>query len=198
MLKRIAMEEVETSDVEELIRKIGMGDRRSFEEFYNRFSGLIYSTALRVLGNEADAQDVAQDVLFMIWEKAPMYDPSRGKPLTWAITMTRNKAIDRLRSLQRRSRLQEEVQRETSPGELIAQREPLQDLESSEQGKILRDAVLKLNAEQREAIELAYFRGLTQQEIASRLSQPLGTVKARIRRGMMRLRKIMSSSLSGL
>ncbi len=189
------MYELDTAAIEELVRKIGTGDRRSFEEFYERFSGLIYSTALRVLANEADAQDVAQDVLFMIWEKAPMYDPARGKPLTWAITMTRNKAIDRLRSLQRRLRLGEDVKRETGSDAFVTHREPLDDLESSEQGRILRSAVMKLNKEQREAIEMAYFKGLSQQEIAARLHEPLGTVKARIRRGMIRLKKMIGSAI---
>ena len=189
------MEEIDTAAIEELIRKIGMGDRASFEEFYARFSGLVYSTALKVLANEADAQDVAQDVLFMIWEKAPMYDPARGKPLTWAITMTRNKAIDRLRSHQRRNRLRDDVQRESDHDDFITTTEPLDMLESTERGELLRSAVMKLSREQREAIEMAYFRGLTQQEIASRLDEPLGTVKARIRRGMLRLKKIMSASL---
>lgn len=172
-----------------------MGDRESYAEFYDRFSGLIYSTALRVLANEADARDVAQDVLFMIWEKAPMYDPSRGKPLTWAITMTRNKAIDRLRSHQRRSRLSDDFKREMGGEAAQVSSEPFEDLDSSEKGRILRSAVMRLNDEQREAIEMAYFSGMTQQEIASRLSQPLGTVKARIRRGMLRLRKIIGSTI---
>jgi RNA polymerase sigma-70 factor (ECF subfamily) len=179
------------AQIEDLIRKIGMGDRASFEEFYSRFSGLVYSTALRILGDETDAEDVAQEVLFMIWEKAPMYDPARGKPLTWTITMTRNKAIDRLRSHQRRYRLKEEVQKEAGRTELTGEREPFEDLEHAEQGRLVRSAVMKLSKEQREAIEMAYFNGLTQQEIASRLQEPLGTVKARIRRGMMRLRKII-------
>lgn len=189
------MYELDTEAIEELIRRIGTGDRQSFEEFYSRFSGLIYSTALRVLANESDAQDVAQDVLFMIWEKAPMYDPARGKPLTWAITMTRNKAIDRLRSQQRRSRLGEDVKRETSDDAFVSRREPVDDIENAEQGQIIRSAVMKLNKEQREAIEMAYFKGLTQQEIASRLDEPLGTVKARIRRGMLRLKKIVGSAI---
>lgn len=189
------MEDIDTAAVEELVRKIGMGDRASFEEFYARFSGLIYSTALRVLANEADARDVAQDVLFMIWEKAPMYDPARGKPLTWAITMTRNKAIDRLRSLQRRNRLRDDVQREMGADAFVTLREPCEDLEATEKGAILKSAVMKLSDEQREAIELAYFKGLTQQEIAARLQEPLGTVKARIRRGVLRLKKMMGAAI---
>lgn len=187
--------DTDIAEIEEMIRKIGMGDRTSFETFYERFSGLIYSTVLHVLNDPADAEDCAQEVFFMLWEKAPMYDPARGKPLTWAITMARNKAIDRLRSLQRRFRLHDEVQRETAPGDLLTQREPFEDLDSSEKGEIIRNAVLKLNRDQREAIEMAYFGGLTQQEIATRLQEPVGTVKARIRRGMMRLRKMIGSTL---
>ncbi len=189
------MEDLDTAAVEELVRCIGMGDRGAFEEFYERFSGLVYSTALRVLANESDARDVAQDVLFMIWEKAPMYDPSRGKPLTWVITMTRNKAIDRLRSQQRRNRLRDDFQRETGGADFATDREPFEDLETGERGAMLRSAVMKLGKEQREAIEMAYFKGLNQQEIAAQLDEPLGTVKARIRRGMLRLRQMIGPSL---
>jgi len=183
------------AEVVELIRKIGMGDNRSFEEFYGRFSGLIYATALRVLASESDAEDVAQEVFFMLWEKAPMYDPARGKPITWVITMTRNKAIDRLRSLHRRFRLQDEVQKEVGKEEQLSEREPFEDLDHQEKGRLVRCAVMKLNKQQREAIEMVYFGGLTQQEIAVRLREPLGTVKARIRRGMLRLRKIVGSTV---
>jgi RNA polymerase sigma-70 factor, ECF subfamily len=184
-----------TEDLVDSIRRIGLGDRVAFEEFYGKFSGLIYSTALRVLSDPDDARDVAQDVFFMLWEKAPMYDPARGKPLTWAITMTRNKAIDRLRSQQRRSRLQDEARAEASDADVTIERPPVDDLENAEEGEILRSAVMRLNPEQREAIEMAYFKGLTQQEIASRLDEPLGTVKARIRRGIVRLRKMVGPSL---
>src|SRR5215217_6969684 len=93
----------ETPEIQDLIRRIGLGDRASFEQFYDRFWGLIYATSLKVLNDPTEAEDSAQEALFMLWEKAPMYDPTRGKPLTWATTLTRNKAIDRFRSLQRRS-----------------------------------------------------------------------------------------------
>lgn len=178
-----------------LIQRIGMGDRDAFEEFYKRYVGLVYSTAYRVLNSASDAEDVAQDVLFMIWEKSPMFDASRGKPITWALTMTRNKAIDRLRSLQRRFRLQDEVEKETCPDDFIHERRAADEVDAMEKGQIVRSAVMKLNREQREVIEMAYFGGLTQQEIASRLDEPLGTVKARIRRGMLRLRKMVAANL---
>lgn len=187
-------EENDNAEVINLIQKIGMGDRASFEEFFNRFSGLIYSTAFKVVNSEADAQDITQDVFFMIWEKAPRYDPERGKPLTWALTIARNKAIDRLRSLQRRNRLHDEALEETETN-LGDRHHGFEELEAAEKGQIVLNAVMKLNKEQREAIELAYFKGLTQQEIAVQLHQPLGTVKARIRRGVLRLKKIIGRPL---
>lgn len=188
------IDETIAADIE-LIQKIGMGDRASFETFYNRYIGLIYSTAFRVLNNQNDAEDVAQDVMFMIWEKSPMFDPARGKPLTWALTMTRNKAIDRIRSVQRRFRLQDEVEKETQADDFINHRRPADEIDALEKGNIVRSAVMKLNREQREVIEMAYFGGLTQQEIASRLEEPLGTIKARIRRGMLRLKKLVGTDL---
>jgi RNA polymerase sigma-70 factor, ECF subfamily len=185
-------DENDSAEVADLIQRIGMGDRASFVEFFTRFSRLVYSTAFKVVGSEADAQDIMQDVFFMIWEKAPRYDPERGKPLTWALTITRNKAIDKLRSLQRRSRLHDAAQNENEVGE---QQVTFDQLDSVERGQIVLNAVMKLNKEQREAIELAYFKGLTQQEIAVQLHQPLGTVKARIRRGVLRLKKIIGRPL---
>lgn len=189
---------VEVSEIEdemELIRKIGDGDRASFEAFYARYCGVLFSTALRVLNDPTDAEDVTQDVFVMIWNKASMYDPSRGKPLTWAVTMTRNKAIDRLRSLQRRFRLKEEAGKEADCGDTIHERLPLDEVESAEHGSLVREAVQKLGSDQRQVIEMAYFQGLTQNEIADRLKEPLGTVKARIRRGMMKLRKLVGTQI---
>jgi len=178
----------------ELIRRIGQGDRASFDEFYKKYAGLVVGTALRVLNDPQDAEDVAQEVFVMIWEKARLYDPSRGKPLTWVVTMTRNKAIDRLRSLQRRFHFRDILEAETNLSELIAERGPADDLEACERESLLRNAVDKLTRDQREAIELAYFGGMTQQEIAERLGEPLGTIKARIRRGLLRLRRLASKA----
>ena len=179
------MEAIERLDEDiELVRRIRMGDRPSYETFYSRYSALVFTTAFQVLNNQIDAEDVTQSVMFMIWEKSPMYDASRGRPSTWIVAMTRNKAIDRLRAVQRRVRLHERVQNEVSPEDFIEYRQASDELDTNEKGKLVRSAVMKLNKEQREVIEMAYFAGLTQQEIAVRLSQPLGTIKARIRRGM--------------
>lgn len=183
---------LEIGDVE-LIQRMGTGDNGAFEIFHRRHIGIVYSTAYRVLNNETEAEDVAQDVMFMLWEKSPMYDISRGKPMTWVVTMTRNKAIDRLRSVQRRSRLQDQVRLENP--ESTDHRTPAQSMRSNEKNQLVRTAVLKLNPEQRQVIEMLYFSGLSQQEISDRLHKPLSTVKARIHRGMVRLRKIVGTEI---
>ena len=178
-----------------LLRRVAQGDRRSFEELYDRFSGVLFSTAYRVLNNQEAAEDVLQDVFIQIWEKAPLYDPTRGKPMTWAITLTRNKSIDRLRSKQRRSRLQDEMQRESETAEQFDDRSSFDAASMGDTNKLVREAIQKLSKDQREAIELAFFSSLTQLEISERLNEPLGTVKARIRRGMMRLRELLGPQL---
>jgi RNA polymerase sigma-70 factor, ECF subfamily len=179
----------------ELLRRIGQGDRRSFEELYDRFSGVLFSTAIRVLNNQAAAEDVLQDVFIQIWEKAPLYNSAIGKPLTWAVTLTRNKAIDRLRSTQRRIRLQDDVQRESAIFEQSDDRNSFDGVVSAEMSKLVREAIQKLSKDQRQVIELAFFSSMTHAEIAERLNEPLGTIKARIRRGMIKLREMISPEL---
>lgn len=179
----------------ELLRRIGEGDQDSFATFYDHYSAILFSIAFRVLNDQTGAQDVLQDVFVQIWGKARTYDSTRGKPLTWAVTMTRNKAIDRLRARQRRSRLKDEVERETRPEDPAGDQSALDEVTSREQGELVREAVSGLPEDQRIAIEMAYFSGLTQTEIAERLGAPLGTVKARIRRGMMKLRDSLDRRL---
>ena len=178
-----------------LLRRVAQGDRHGFEELYDRFSGVLFSIAYRVLNNQEAAEDVLQDVFIQIWEKAPLYDPARGKPITWAVTLTRHKAIDRLRSAQRRGRLQEGVQRESETFEQFDDRSSFDAVAAGETSLLVREAIQNLSKDQREAIELAFFSSLTQTEIAERLGEPLGTVKARIRRGMMKLRELLRRDL---
>jgi RNA polymerase sigma-70 factor (ECF subfamily) len=179
----------------ELLRRVAQGDRRGFEELYDRFSGVLFSTAYRVLNNQEATEDVVQDVFVQIWEKAPLYDPARGKPMTWAITLTRNKAIDRLRATVRRNRLSEDMQRESQTQNQFDDRSSFDAASTGDTNKLVREAMQKLSKDQREAIELAFFSSLTQPETAERLNEPLGTVKARIRRGMMRLRDLLRPQL---
>jgi RNA polymerase sigma-70 factor (ECF subfamily) len=183
------------SDDCELLVNTARGDHRSLAELHQRYAGVLMATAFRVLNNVKDAEEVVQEAFVQIWEKASVYDPRRGKPLTWAMTLTRNKAIDRLRRVQRRQRLHDEVEQETQIWERVAERDSGDEAMAHETQAIVRSAVIQLSDSQRRAIELAFFGGLTQHEIAERLHEPLGTVKARIRRGMMKLRHILGPKL---
>lgn len=182
----------------DLLARTSRGDRAAFRQLYERYSGILFSTAYQVLNDPAEAEDVLQDVSVMIWDKAGLYDRSRGKPLTWALTLTRNKAIDRLRSAQRRGRLRDDAGREAAIGEQRGAdvgSDSVDRVCAREQGALVRQAVMQLSKEQRQAIEMAFFGGLTQNEIAHKLHEPLGTVKARIRRGMIRLKDLITPQL---
>ena len=175
----------------DLLARVAKRERAAFEQLYARYSNILYATAMKFLKQDADAQDVVQDVFIQIWDKAKLYDPTKGKPLTWALTMTRNRSIDRIRAIQRRTRLRDDFEKETVLDESAGVREALSGVDASEKSQILRDAVGRLSPEQRKVIELAFFRGFTQSEIADRLGEPLGTVKARARRGLMKLKEIL-------
>lgn len=178
------------------MRRIAGSDEEAFADFCERYLSLIYSTAYKVLKHVEDAEEVTHDVLLTIWNRADGYDASKGSLVTWICTTARNRAIDRVRSYQRRSAMHERY--ETALEEELP--EPRQggreDLYRSEARRILKSVVVELSAEQREVIELAYFEGLTQKQIADRLHSPLGTVKARIRRGVQCLRGMMDGSLA--
>ena len=177
----------------DLMARVAKRERVAFEQLYDRYSNILYATAMKFLREDADAKDVVQDVFIQIWDKAKLYDPAKGKPLTWALTLTRNRSIDRIRAIQRRGRLREDFEKETVVDESAGIREALSGVDASEKNQILRDAVQRLSPEQRKVIELAFFGGLTQNEVANRLGEPLGTVKARARRGLMKLKELLGT-----
>jgi RNA polymerase sigma-70 factor (ECF subfamily) len=179
----------------ELLRRIAQRERAAFEDLYSRYANILYASALKFVKEDADAQDVVQDVFIQIWDKAKLYDPAKGKPLTWALTLTRNRAIDRIRAIQRRTRLRDEFEQETFVDESAGVREALSEVDASEKGQILRKAVSQLSPQQKKVIELAYFGGLTQTEIAEKLGEPLGTVKARARRGLLKLKELLGDQI---
>ena len=179
----------------DLLRDTAQGNHDSLTALHQRYSGVLLATAFRVLNNMRDAEEVVQEAFVQIWEKASIYDARRGKPLTWAMTLTRNKAIDRLRRVQRRNRLHDDIETEAQIWDKVAERDSSDEAMSHERQAIVRSAVIQLSDAQRRAIELAFFGGLTQHEIAEQLDEPLGTVKARIRRGMMKLRQILGPRL---
>lgn len=177
---------------EALFARVAGGDAEAFAAFYDRHAGLLYGVALKVLLSETDAEDVLQDAAVLIWERAPDYRAELGRPLSWAVTLVRNKAIDRLRSLKRRSHLLERVAGEaTEVAPELADRAAL----ASEQSAAVARTLGSLPPDQRRAIELAFFGGLSQSEIAEHLTEPLGTIKARIRRGMLAMRDALEGAL---
>ena len=178
----------------ELLRRVATQDRQALADFYDQVAGVLFATATRILGDSQEAEEVTQDVFVQIWEKAPMFDLALGTPFHWAISITRNRSIDRLRSRQRRSRAMEELREQLpSDAELYEPSTPA-NLDT-EHISLIRGAVGQLPPEQRQAIEMAFFNGLTHAEIAEKLNEPLGTIKARIRRGMLKLRESLQMSV---
>lgn len=177
-----------STDVE-VFARVQEGDTAAFAEFYDRHSSLLYGIALKVLGNEHDAEDILQEAAVLIWERAPLYSSALGQPVSWAVALTRNRAIDRLRSVRRRTEVMDAAAQE--PASATAPEPPSARTLAAETGEFVNRALEALTSDQREPIELAFYGGLTQQEIALRLDQPLGTVKARIRRGMMAMRDML-------
>ncbi len=177
-----------TNDAD-IVRRIRAGDRAAFLQFYDRCAPLLLSVAARILNDRREAEDVLQDVLTQVWHKSSGYDAALGSLTAWAVALARNKAIDRIRASTRRRRLIEEIAIAAEPGAEQSAPTVHEWLHGRERAERLRAALADLGAEQRHVIELAFFAGLSQSEIAARLSQPLGTIKARIRRGMLRLRE---------
>ncbi len=170
-----------------LLQRVAAGDEAAFAELYDRFSPGLYSLVLRVLHDEAEAEDVVQEAFAHVWRRSATYDPARSSAFTWAVMIFRNKAIDRLRLRQRRARTLEGATAESLSDEQSDQHSAVAPEERERQTQV-RAALAQIPAEQKEAVELAFFKGLTHEEIAERLASPLGTVKARIRRGLLKLR----------
>ncbi len=171
----------------ELLQRIGQQDRVAFAEFYDRHATLMFSVASKILNDAGEAEDVLQETCVQLWEKAGNFDPKLGKASSWVATMIRNKSIDRIRASQRRGRLAEQAGAEFAIASEV--RDTANEaIHGHDKAKLIQSAIAALSAEQRRAIELAYFSGLTQDEISKKLSEPLGTVKARIRRGLLKLR----------
>ncbi len=178
----------------ELLNQIAGRDLEAFSRLYDRFVGVLFSVVMSILKDPGQTEDVLQEVFLQIWDRAGVYDRQLGKPLSWVVALARNKAIDRLRSTQRRNRLLSDVAIEETEAS-VAVESTTGAIIGNETAALVHAALKTLSAEQRQAIELAYFGGLTQTEIAATLKQPLGTVKARVRRGMLQLRDALKGQL---
>jgi RNA polymerase sigma-70 factor (ECF subfamily) len=187
------MQETEVLQAE-LLRRIAAQDRDALSEFYDQTSRPLFYIACRMLGNPADAEEVIQDVFVQIWTKAGMFDAEKGQPFHWVLTLTRNRCIDGLRARQRRSRFVVDTSGEPELDQ-AAEPAPADPPLMENENAVIQSVVNNLPKDQRQAIEMAFFGGLTHQEIAESLNEPLGTIKARIRRGMLKLRDELRSYL---
>jgi RNA polymerase sigma-70 factor (ECF subfamily) len=181
---------------DELMDRVADQDLRAFEAVYDRYGDLVYSVALRVVGDTHVAQDVAQEVFVRVWRRPELFDVRRGKFVTWLMSVTRNRSIDEQRSKGRRLRHQtlpsNEDEEDIYPSGNDRDDPAIATIVADDRAAV-RAAMEVLPPEQKLAIQLAYFSGLTQQEIADKLNQPLGTVKTRIRLGMQKMRGVLEA-----
>jgi len=182
----VQAEPLQISD-SDLIHAVARGDELALAACYDRYRLILFGLILRILHDREEAEDVLQEVFLQVWRRAGDFDEARGRAFTWLVTIARSRALDRLRSAGSRARLGEEAAQ--VPRDDVA--DAAQDALKSETSAVVRRALAELPDEQRTALFLAYFEGLTQTEIAARLGDPLGTVKTRMRSGMIKLREML-------
>jgi RNA polymerase sigma-70 factor (ECF subfamily) len=171
----------------ECIRRLGAGDSSALEELYDRYCPLLYPVALRILRSQTDAEDVIQQAWLQVWRSAASYDPRRGTVAAWLLTVARTRALDLYRSLASRQRAETQV--EVVPVAIAP--DPPGVAVQAQLSERVREALESLQPQQRQVLEIAYFQGLSQSEIAERLGAPLGTVKSWTRQGLTRLRELL-------
>jgi RNA polymerase sigma-70 factor, ECF subfamily len=173
-----------------VVQRLAAGDRDAVAELYDRHAARVMGLALRIVRNSSDAEDVVQEVFSQAWRTAPNYQPARGTVAGWLLMMARTRAIDRLRSRESRRDAVDGPELDGLPADVAPVSE---QLIASQQAARVREAMMTLPVEQRTALELAYFEGLTQTEIAERTQTALGTVKTRIRTALTSLRRSVRS-----
>lgn len=178
-----------------LMRRIAARDEAALSELIHSYSSLIYSTAYQIVHHKEESEDIVVDVLAAIWERARDFDPQKASVAAWIRSITKYRAIDRLRATQRRIMLRSQVEEEAKES-ATHEETGRTTLCHADTRKILQSAVYTLSPVQREAVALAFFAGLTPREISERIHQPVGTVKARIHRGVRKLREDLSDQIS--
>jgi RNA polymerase sigma-70 factor (ECF subfamily) len=172
-----------------LLARVGKGDHQAFSQLYDHSSTLLFTLAVRILGNHEEAAELLQDVYLEVWRKVSRYDVGRGTPVAWLVTLTKSRAIDRLRArVTRGSQATNSLDAVTAAQVTDAAPSQFETQADQELRAAVGAAVAGLPQAQHQAIELAYYQGLSHTEIAARLNPPLGTVKTRIKLGMSKLR----------
>lgn len=175
-------------DLAELIGKIAKGCESALTKFYDLTISRVYGLALKILTKNHDADEVALDVFKQIWNKAGDYTPERGTPSAWLITLTRSRAIDRIRTDSKRKLKEDTLDYKVPPSDSSAE----EKADIREKRDLIESALSGLSPGQRKSIELAYYYGLTQTEISDMMNEPLGTVKSWMRAGMSKLRSTIA------
>lgn len=182
---------VDTPD-EVLVEAAKAGQIEALREIYRRYARLVYTLALRILGNAEEAEDVTQEIFLTLWHRQH-YDPKRGSLQRFLVVLTRSRSIDRVRSHNSRHRF---LQRwRTLNRDVAAENAPFEHATLDEQSQRVREALAGLPAAERKVLEIAYYGGLSQSEVATELGIPLGTVKTRSRQGLKKLRRALSDFL---
>lgn len=194
-IRETGAQRVGDQDWTKLISAIASGDQAAMGTLYDATSRVVFGLALRILNDRATAEEVMLDVYTQVWRQAGSYDLQRGSAMAWLMTIARSRAIDRLRS-----GWQDRQRRE--PLEIVgdaraSSSSPEENTEISERRALVRQALGSISPEQRELIEMAYYGGLSHSEIALQTNLPLGTVKTRIRLGMLKLREMLGPALEG-
>jgi RNA polymerase sigma-70 factor, ECF subfamily len=171
--------------LDKLLGQVAQGDTAAFERLYDEVAGPVYGLAVRILRDSAQAEEIAQEVLIQVWRKAAGFDASRGGAMTWIMTLAHRRTVDRVRSEQASAAREDQAGRREVPAPADGVAELVLDRLDRQR---VRDCLGSLTGAQRESITLAYYDGYTYREVAARIGLPLGTVKSRIRDGLIRLR----------
>ena len=178
----------------ELLKAIAARDEAALAQLYDLYRVILFGLLMRILNNREEAEDVLQEVFLQVWRRAADFDENRGRPFTWLVTLARSRGIDRLRTLATRERVATAGARDEA--EVVS--DAASDAFRSEQRAVVNNALAQLPDEQKRLLLLAYFEGLSQSEIAARVGAPLGTVKTRMRTGMIKLRELLAGKGSEL
>jgi RNA polymerase sigma-70 factor, ECF subfamily len=175
-----------------LVQSIGAGDQRALHALYERMHRTVFTLIARITNNRETAEELTLDVFHDVWRRASTYDAAGGSVVGWIMNQARSRAIDRLRFDQRKKRVN---QHPDDPLPAAATSDPLETSDLKEQGHLLRQALTVLTPEERQVIETAFFSELTYDEVAAQLNQPLGTVKTRVRSGLIKLRRALAKTV---
>jgi RNA polymerase sigma-70 factor (ECF subfamily) len=182
---------VSEKDWVRLVQAIAGGDQLALHSFYEWTHRIVFTLIVRITNNRETAEELTLDVFHDVWRRASSYDPASGSVLGWIMNQARSRAIDRLRFEQRKKRVN---QYPDDPSTSTPARDPQEACQLEEQGRLLRGALEVLTPDERQAIETAFFSEMTYDEVATKLNQPLGTVKTRIRSGLGKLRQVLGAT----